>query len=463
MTLALAPSPDWEAGLTRDKHGKVRSTLANAITILGHDAAWLTRDTDGAPQHRIARDAFAERLCIVAPAPWHNHDAARGPAVGEVGTGSGERVRLAGPLPTCEEPQAWADTDDARLSSWFERRWSLDIPKGTANDAARVVAERWPVHPVRNYLARLQWDGVRRIDSWLVRYMGAASSPFALAAGQWWIVSAVARVMVPGCKADHVLILEGGQGKRKSTGLRTLAGEQWFADTPIEIGNKDAFLSMRGKLIIELAELDSLSRAESTRAKAFFSSPVDSYRPPYGHAAVAIPRQCVFAGTSNLGAYLRDETGGRRFWPVTCGEIDIAALRADRDQLWAEAREAYVGGAVWWPSTDGERDAAAEAAEARYSHDEWEELIAKWANPLRRTSSGVSVGDALTGALDVPKERWTRADQSRVASCLVRLGLVRVQRRVDGRREWRYVDPGAEPSATPVADPPPGYSPTLGF
>jgi hypothetical protein len=185
-----------------------------------------------------------------------------------------------------------------------------------------------------------EWDGVGRLDHWLVDYFGVEDTEYARCVGRWWLISAVARVFKPGCKADHVLILEGLTGTFKSTAIATLVPRrEWFSDTPFVIGDKDGFLSLAGRWIQELAELDSLTRSDPARSKAFFSSGIDSYRPRYGRSVVQVPRQCVFVGTVNPSGsgYLVDETGNRRFWPVTCRTLDLPNLAAARDQRWAEA------------------------------------------------------------------------------------------------------------------------------
>jgi predicted P-loop ATPase len=195
--------------------------------------------------------------------------------------------------------------------------------------------------------------------------------------GARWLISAVARVFRPGAKADCCLILEGPQGIRKSTALRTIAGE-YFTDELADLGSKDAAMQTRGVWIIELSELDNLGHAEVARIKAFISRTTDRFRPPYGMRLVESPGQCLFAGTVNHGAYLRDETGGRRFWPVVCGRIDVDALARDPDQLWAEAKVRFESGSVWWLETPDLVQLAADQQEARYEGDPWEEVIGPW-------------------------------------------------------------------------------------
>jgi len=197
------------------------------------------------------------------------------------------------------------------------------------------------------------------------------------AVGARWLISAVARIFRPGAKADCCLILEGPQGIRKSTALRTIAGE-YFTDELADLGSKDAAMQTRGVWIIELSELDNLSHAEVARIKAFMSRTTDRFRPPYGMRLVESPRQCVFAGTVNHSSYLRDETGGRRFWPVVCGQIDVDALAGDRDQLWAEAKARFESGSAWWLDTIDLVQLATDQQEARYEGDPWEEVIGPW-------------------------------------------------------------------------------------
>ena len=209
-------------------------------------------------------------------------------------------------------------------------------------------------------------------------YLGAEDTPLNRAFGSRWMISAVARIMQPGAKVDHMLILEGPQGAKKSSALKVLAGAEWFTDELAEIGSKDAAQQMRGIWIIEIAELDAIGRAEVSRIKAFLTRTTDRYRPPYERYVVEVPRQCVFAGSVNPDTYLRDETGNRRFWPVRCGRIDLDALRRDRDQLWAEAVARYREGAIWWLD-EPELIAEVKAEQdQRYHADAWDSRIDRW-------------------------------------------------------------------------------------
>ena len=190
----------------------------------------------------------------------------------------------------------WSDTDDVRVAEWLQRR-ELNVTPLVVSRSVGVVARENVRHSVRDYLDALCWDGVPRIERWTIPCLGAEDTELNRAFGALWMISAVARIYRPGVKADHMLILEGPQGVKKSTALKTLAGGDWFTDELPEVGSKDAALHMQGVWIIEIAELDAIGRAEVSRIKAFLTRTVDRFRPPYGRHTVEVPRQCVFAGT----------------------------------------------------------------------------------------------------------------------------------------------------------------------
>lgn len=334
------------------------------------------------------------------------------------------------------QDKAWTDADDTRLELWLSREWQLRVGVESIVRCVAAVAERSAFHPVRDYLDGTAWDMKPRLGQWLTTYMGVPDTQYARAVGVWWMVAAVARIFLPGCKADNVPIFEGAQGAGKSSALRTLAGEDWFSDTPLDLQSKDAFASLRGRWIVEFAELDALRRADSSRAKAFFSSPVDTYREAYARRASRVARQCVFAGTVNHGAYLTDDTGNRRFWPVKVGRIDLDALARDRDQLWAEAVAEFREGRAWWPTDAHMVEACAAEQEERYQVDEWEPTIGEWL--ARQPAAYVTTADVLSQCLQLEAARWDRAVQMRVGSVLRRLGLARRKVRIRGGYAWGY-------------------------
>jgi predicted P-loop ATPase len=332
--------------------------------------------------------------------------------------------------------QEWTDADDLCLASWCQER-RVYVKVRTCADAAQLVARDQPHHPVRERLNGLVWDGKPRLDTWLSTYLGVADTAYTRAVGRAWPVSAVARVFRPGCKCDHALILEGPQGIGKSTAARLLALEDaWFADEISDLGSKDSAQDLRGKWVVELAELSAMRRGEVERVKAFISRPVDHYRPSYGTRSQDYPRQCVFVGSTNADAYLSDETGGRRFWPVAVGRIRTEALSRDVEQLLAEAVVAYRNGEQWWLGADQEREAREEQADRRVA-DPWEQPVLEWLVGKLEAS----VAEVLRHAVNMPVERHDQAAMNRVARILRVTGWKQVQRRVRGTRFRFYVRP----------------------
>jgi putative DNA primase/helicase len=301
----------------------------------------------------------------------------------------------------------------------------------------------------------LKWDGTARIDEWLETYLGAkpddeehaeAQRVYLEAIGPKFLISAVARIFRPGCKVDTMLVAESpAQGRFKSSAIKVLfGGGEWFTDHISPIGTKDSKEELAGKWCVEVSELSALQGRDVEKIKAFLSTGTDNYRPSYGHLPRAFPRQCVFFGSTNEDAYLRDATGGRRFWPFKVGEVDLAALERDRDQLWAEAAYRFHQGEQWHLTPEEEALASGEQKD-RIEPDAWGDVIATWLvdqendpkAPIRHTE--LTVRQVLRDAIQLPKEKWDQRAQNRVAQQLKLLGWERRRKTgSDGRRVWVY-------------------------
>lgn len=420
--------PDWESGLIRTKEDLPKRGIANTMHVLSCHPSW---------ENVIAYDAFNEQVVKLKAPPTREQD-----GLGCVGE--------------------WTDTDTARTVAWIASGVGFEPSAEHVDHAVASVAETRTFHPVRAYLEALKWDGVARCDMLLSRYFGAERSDYVSAVGSRWLVSAVARVMQPGCQADCMLVLEGEQGIGKSTGLEALFSKQWFADSPVAIGEKDGFQALRGRWCIEFGELQSFRGRDVTTIKNFVSARSDNYRPSYARRNRTFQRQVIFAGTTNEDAYLGDKSGNRRFWPVRCGKVDVAALHADRDQLWAEAFSRYVSGERWHIDTPELRAICEQAQESREIDDPWVHTIVRWLEdptferefgriPDRViVSEGLSLSQIMTHALRLSAGELARHDLiTRAGHVMQRLGWKPKQLRRDGSRVRLYFPP--QPSQLSLA------------
>jgi putative DNA primase/helicase len=324
-----------------------------------------------------------------------------------------------------------------------------------------AVAEETQFHPVQDYLNSVIWDKRPRITNWLIYYVGVEPDKeldeknqqkqlrYIQAVGSKWLISAVARIFEPGCKVDTVLVFQGNEGILKSTVFSKLASADWFTDSMPDIRTRDAAIQMQGKWIVELPELSSIRGADIETVKAFLSRSTDRHRSVFGRRAQDWPRQSVFAGTTNEDQFLYDFSRARRIWTVKPGKIDIDALQHDRDQLWAEAVVRYRAGEKWWLDDDELITTAATEQAARRVGDPWENPIWDYLNtPAPGTSKPLSTTTTsaiLEHALFVPRERWTRALEMRVASILKGWGWCRRQiRNGSDRGKWEYRRPEDE-------------------
>jgi predicted P-loop ATPase len=387
--------------------GAPKPLLANAITALRNHTAWAGV---------LSYNEFALHLSIDKAPPWHKSSSAW-------------------------IPRAWSEQDDLLLTDWLHHQ-RIGVSVATAAQAVETVGRDRSFHPIRDYLDRLKHDRIPRVGSWLSDFLGAEESEYTKAVGQAILVGAVARIRNPGCKLDTIPILEGEQGALKSTAVKVLF-DPWFTDELADFGSKDAAMQTCGVWGIEVSELSGMSRSEVARVKAFASRTVDRYRPPYGRRIIESKRSCIMIGTTNSDDYLKDETGGRRFWPIKVGKIDIPGLRKGCDQLWAEAQALYAAGTPWWITDAGvQADAEAEQRD-RYIGDAWDEVIASHAADVDE----VSVDRVLRDVLSLELKHCGQLEKTRVARVLVSLGLVRRQRGSGAFRRWVYVRPGDEDGA----------------
>jgi predicted P-loop ATPase len=364
-------------------------------------------------------------------------------------------------------PRDWSENDDRLLAEWLQINPGIFAEGRFVGSCVETVAHENAFHPVMDYFKSITWDGEPRADEWAIKYLGVTDSPYVRAVSAKWLISAVARIEKPGCKADCVLVLEGVEDLGKSTVFRKLAVDnRWFTDEVSALGTKDADEQLRGIWIAELAELDALSRAaDVAAAKAAISRQVDRYRPPYGMRVQDFPRQCVFGATSNRSDWNRDDTGGRRFWPLVChGDINIAELEAVRDQLWAEAHHRYAQGELWYldksnPEAMAVLEAAREEQAKRHETDAWESLVLNYlakeaAEPLKLKElkeNGITIAEVMVAGLHIRRADIRRDQQMRVGGILRTNGWVRERKRngETGVPEWRYIAPVGFPEDQP--------------
>lgn len=291
---------------------------------------------------------------------------------------------------------------------------SRDLFDETLDDIALVNR----FHPVREYLDGLKWDGWKRLSSWLAQYLGADQTEYVETIGRCFFISMVARIYKPGCKQDHMMILEGPQGALKSMACGVIAGE-WFSDSLPDVRDaKDCSQHLQGKWLIEVGELSAMSKAETTTLKAFITRETEKYRPSYGRREVIQPRQCVFVGTTNADCYLKDSTGGRRFWPVKTGVINIDTLTSDRNQLFAEAVDTFKLGEKWWPDRNFEKSHIKPEQDSRLVVDPWQEKISEFVLGRERVTAWQIAKDALF----IETARISQRDSNRITDTLTALG-----------------------------------------
>lgn len=306
--------PDaWKEDLELTSEGGVRSTIGNIRLILENDPAL---------KGCIAWDEMDMLQAVKRDLPWREALDRRG--------------------------RTWQNSDDANLRLYLERVYGI-VGKEKILDGVETTAKAHSFHPIREYIQAVEWDGVPRVDMLLIRYMGAEDTEYTRAVTRKTLIAAVARVFRPGIKFDYMLTIRGRQGIGKSSLIGRLAGD-WFSDSFTTVTGKEAYEQVRRAWIIEVGELAGLKKAEVESIKNFISKREDQYRPAYGRQVEVFPRQCIFIGTTNETEFLRDATGGRRYWvvdtPNSANRVDFRQELTDEvvHQIWAEAYHYYKQG-----------------------------------------------------------------------------------------------------------------------
>ena len=392
--------------LAKSEKGAPLPTVANLIAILRHDPV-----LDGL----LASNSFTCEAVILRAPPVPDDAAAP----------------LPGPYPRTPEP-----ADVSLIHAYVQRVWVSHATETAVYSAIAAATAMRAFHPVRDWLGGLLWDGNARLDGWLYRAFGAEPSDYHADVGAKFLIAAVRRVRRPGCKFDYMPILKGAQGIGKSTALAVLFSPEWFTDSiPHDLGNKDAAMAVLGRWCIEMAEIDQLIRGEMETIKGFLTRQVERFRPPFARSIVTRPRQCVLVGTTNSDEFLRDSTGNRRFWPVTCTTADVEWVRANREQLWAEAAARETSGEAIWLTDESSQVAALEIQAAHVMEDAWEDKIATWC--ALRTQ--VTVPEIMADCLLMAAKDQTKGAQMRVGAVLKQHGWERVVRWSENRARRLWV------------------------
>lgn len=416
------PVSSWKASLDTTEGGAIRDSDVNIATVLANDPR---------VNECLAYDLFA------GVARWQEAPEAA--------------------LSTVRAGDELTDDHGIAIAEWLYVNHRLRTTALKAFAGAVAAARLRPYHPIRDWLEGLEWDGVRRLDTWLSWYLGAEDTEYTRDVARKWLIMAVARVYDPGVQADTLLVLEGGQGFGKTSALRALAGQWYGSIGGQKVTDKDTLLKLRGRWILEFAELDSLNRSELHAVKDFITTTVDRYREPYGRTVRDYPRQCVFSGSTNEKEYLTDPTGGRRFLPVKIHgviprkdgkpglETDSLALTRDRAVLWAEAREAYQRGEEFIRIAGAEKQ-----QQERTAPDPWIDELTYRLREVRE----ITAREALTIHLQIPTDRVNHGHSIRLARCMHAIGWTST--RVQGARGYVNPAPVATAPASAQSAPPSG-------
>ena len=392
----------WHHSVSRDERsGRIIENIPNAKKILGLDPRW---------EGLFRWNEMHRRVFVHRETP---------------GKLRGDEVR----------PRPLQDFDVAKCRSWLQEHGGMFmVSSETVYSAIREIAAFNSYHPIKDEIEKVEWDGVPRLDTMLVKLFGAPDIPYTRMISRLFMIGMIQRVWAPGSKMDYMLVLEGAQGRGKSTAAKILAGEEYFGEAHFkELDSSDTSIFLRNKWVVEFGEMHTLRKGEVNELKLWLTKQVEDYRPKYGRENVIEPRQCVFIGTSNNSEYLRDATGARRFWPVYCKEIKLDELAAQRGQLLAEALVAFRAGENSFPDRVFEAENFVEEQAKRSVADPWQDFI----EPLTKTIEKITL-ELICQKLRLDKSKLDIMAHSRIKDVMTGLGWE--YHRSSSARYWRKID-----------------------
>lgn len=341
----------------------------------------------------------------------------------------------------------WTDSMTLELLGTIQAGGTFHkLSRSQLDDALTLYAAQHARNPAREWLTSLVWDDVPRLGDMLNLGFGTGTGRYFREVGRCFLMGMVARILMPGCKVDNLPVFEGPQGARKSQALAIIGGK-WHTEVTENVTSKDFYLGLTGKMLVEIPEFKSFRGVDSDALKAAITRATDTYRAPYERRSADHPRQCVFAATINRKEWMNDPTGGRRFWPVRCGAINLQWLSEKRELLFAEAVARVSSspstatalmrtteGSAWW---DVDEDLAGEQQEKRQRDDSLAPRIRDWC--AKYSAQGFTVIDVASHALGLgDAQALDERLADRIKSQLTRWGYEATDNE-HGLRTWRRV------------------------
>lgn len=354
------------------------------------------------------------------------------------------------PIPEIETGEL-SDQHVSMIHIWVEENYGIVIQDAAMKKGLINNSTKNRYHPVKDYLNELPtWDNEPRADHWLKETLGSKDAPdeYLRAVGSRFLIGAVRRIVnsPEATKVDNMLVFEGLQGDGKSTLIEALF-TPWHGDTPLPLGDKDAYINIRGSWGYELAEMDSFNKATVSTAKSFLSSHTDNFRPPFGTKNMKYPRQTVLIGSVNHSEYLTDSSGNRRYWPIWADKVNIEWLKDNREQLWAEALHRFRQGEIHWVDHKIEPELVAiiKYEQALREHpDAWEAKLFLWMDDGQCFKEHYSTIDLLIDVLEIDIRSVNKSHEMKLSNAMQKLGWTRQRRRVEGHkvpRPYLYIPP----------------------